>query len=82
MAPDAEAEFQRRLERLEQAMFGFNGNNGVYGDLKGMRREMQHGFDELEEKHASLYKMLAVTALSVLGSGLGVVITLLTTGGQ
>jgi hypothetical protein len=47
-----------------------------------MRREMQHGFDELEEKHASLYKMLAVTALSVLGSGLGVVITLLSTGGQ
>lgn len=78
----SEADVQRRIERLEQAMFGFNGDNGVYGDLKGMRREMQHGFDELEEKHASLYKMLAVTALSVLGSGLGVVITLLSTGGQ
>ncbi len=77
-----EAEFQRRLERVEQAMFGFNGDNGVYGDMKAMRREMQTGFDELEEKHAGLYRMLAVTALSVLGSGLGVVITLLSTGGR
>lgn len=75
-------ELQSRLDRLEQAMFGFDGTNGVYGDLKEMRREVRTGFDELEEKHASLYRMLAVTSLSVLGSGLGVVITLLSTSGH
>jgi hypothetical protein len=63
-------------------MFGFNGDNGVYGDVKDMRREMRKGFDDFDEKWNSLYKMLAVCALTVLGSGLGVVVTLLTTSGQ
>lgn len=63
-------------------MFGFNNDNGVYGDVKTLRAEVQRGFDELEEKHSSLYRMLAVTSLSVLASGLGVVITLLSTGGR
>lgn len=77
-----DSEINSRLERLEQAMFGFNGDNGVYGDQKAMRSEMQAGFDELDEKFSGLYRMLAVTALSVLGSGLGVVVTLLSAGGK
>jgi len=73
---------ERRLDRIEQTLYGIDGNNGVYGDQKSMRKEMQEGFDELDEKFSGLYRMLAVTALSVLGSGLGVVITLLSTGGK
>jgi len=73
---------ERRLDRIEQTLYGVDGNNGVYGDQRSMRREMQEGFDELDEKFSGLYRMLAVTALSVLGSGLGVVITLLSTGGK
>lgn len=63
-------------------MFGPQGNNGLYGDMRDLRREVNEGFDKLEEKHSGLYKLLAVTALSVLGSGLGVVVTLLSTGGS
>lgn len=62
-------------------MFGFNGDNGVYGDVKSLRREVSEGFQRVDEKHSGLYKLLAVTALSVLASGLGVVVTLLSTGG-
>ncbi|NUQ70381.1 MAG: hypothetical protein HUU17_06105 [Chthonomonadales bacterium] len=77
-----EADERRRLDRIEQAMFGVRGDNGLYGDMRQLRREVTEGFDKLEEKHSGLYKLLAVTALSVLGSGLGVVVTLLSTGGS
>lgn len=77
-----DADERRRLERLEQAMFGFNGDNGVYGDVKDLRHEVSEGFKAVEDKQSGLYKLLAVTALSVLGSGLGVVVTLLSTGGH
>jgi hypothetical protein len=60
-----------RLDKIEQAMFGFTGENGVYGDLK-----------KLSDQMSGLYKLLAITALSILGSGLGVVVTLLSTSGK
>lgn len=77
-----DTEERRRLDRIEQAMFGPQGTNGLYGDVKRLRHEVSDGFDKLEEKQSGLYRLLAITALSVLGSGLGVVVTLLSTGGQ
>lgn len=74
-----DADERRRLERIEQAMFGFNGDNGVYGDMKELDRKVDAGFKQVDDRQSGLYKLLAVTALSVLGSGLGVVVTLLST---
>ncbi len=77
-SPDGE----KRVARLEQAMFGFSGENGVYGDIRELRNELRAGLQKQEDRMSGLYKLLAVTALSVLGSGLGVVVTLITTGGK
>lgn len=74
-----DADERRRLERIEQAMFGFNGDNGVYGDMKELDRKVDAGFKQVDDRQSGLYKLLAVTALSVLGSSLGVVVTLLST---
>lgn len=79
MSEAGEAEIKRRLERVEAALFGFNGDNGLYGDMKDMRAENARRWDAHDEKWQSLYRLLAVTALTVLGSGLGVVVTLIST---
>lgn len=66
----------RRLDRLDHAIFGVSTEEGgLLGEIRELKAEVR----ELGEKHSSLYKLLAVTALSVLGSGLGVVVTLLST---
>ncbi len=76
-----DAEDRRRLDRIDQALFGPTGNNGLYGEVREIRLTMQRGFDELREKQSSVYRMLATAALTLLVTGVGVVLTMILTTG-
>jgi len=41
---------QTRLQRIEDALWGPNRDNGINGNMKEMRNDMKEGFSKLEQK--------------------------------